>query len=600
MTGPALVGIRNVDNPYDNLQKAVGEAGSIYKDYQKASMDAEQHNAQMAEIDRVNQQRDFLQNYDPQLGVDGRGLTDEAKRFASEEMDKIIKSREDAFNKGEKVETPEELAKKLAAAQRSLVTQEAAKDVIINDLTRFGGLTAAQAEAEATARIGSFGTRAGIQASEEARAAEINKAIEARRTAAKATGELLVNTVKANNTGLGTGSRAGGGSGSNSTNPYARTGSIKDVEELNTFVENNIGSWDIEGATPIMAAGYAEANERLINAGLRPIPFDEFGMYVNSSIVPAWTGKDIRQQSPGQMALELEKKYSTLGYQQAFARKEADDRAAGARSTFKAPQWIIDNINDPTHVTPRAMTEVEKERVQRAFGTYTPPSKAPATPKRPAAPTNSSLGVTNTNDQKPTKEQLAERDALLARAAEHQKAIEERNKIPTSDKKVPPTIPRPTTEQEKEAKGVADTLFSIDQELIGLDLRKRIVNVPDNVTDPRQRSNIIAQERVKTSKQIQDLQKQRADILKALETPGMRDARKLVDDSYEEIIQRNKQAAEDERQAAKATRQATKQAAKDRATLEKNIQEIEKTLNNPNLPPVLRSRLESNLKELRN
>ena len=578
MAGPALTGVRSVIDPYEGLQKAVSDAGSIYRDFEKSRRETALYNEQMAEFDRANQQRAFLKDYDPQLGVNGRGLSEDTERFVQEEENKLIKKYSDIAARGEVVPPPEAIHQQFRDYRKSLVTQEAAKDIIMADMLRMG-MTPEQAEAQAAIRANNFTSRASLLEAEKEKAKLINDTVAARRDAAAKYADLEVKANSSNNAYRGVSQGSGAKGGAN--DPYSSTGSVDDLVKIREYIKPIVGGWMDFDTGPTMdklTKGYAAANERLISAGLNPIPIKELGMFADATIENDWYGSNTKFKSPGDVADALLEKYSTPGYQRTLLRQQA--QGTGGRSIYSVPDWVRNDMLDMTVATPRTMTAIEKERVQRVFGTYTEPEapKRQVPARTTSAPAQESKSDTSTGQ-------------LTPQQLEAIKKLQGELKVPGTPK--PTETQLQQQEQEKqtdqEAQGIADTLYGLDQELARLSIGMRTVTAPDNITNFRQRVNVIGQERERMLGQIQELRKQRAALAGALKTPGMEDTKKLVDDLYKA---RERQGKEDIASA--------RQAAKDKKAREKDIQEIEKALNNPNLPPVVRIRLENNLKQLSN
>jgi hypothetical protein len=81
MAGPSIVNVSSIVNPYEGLQKAFSDVGDIYSNYDKEVRETAAHNSAIRDSNRVQEQRDFNRAYDPQLAIEGRGLTASTKKL---------------------------------------------------------------------------------------------------------------------------------------------------------------------------------------------------------------------------------------------------------------------------------------------------------------------------------------------------------------------------------------------------------------------------------------------------------------------------------------------------------------------------------------
>lgn len=600
MAGPALTGVRNVDNPYDNLQKAVGEAGSIFRDYQNASREAELHNTRMAEVDRVNNQRNFLQNYDPQLGIDGRGLTRDAQRFAQIEEDRIIKETADASRRGETVESPAELAARLRDIRSSLVTQEDAKSLIVNDLLR-QGFTAEVANAEADARVANFGSRTAMQAAEEARIRQINENIASDSQRALDYIKASADITRANNTGLGRVGSTSDGSRGAGGNPFSSTGSFSAAEGLENYLRPRIGGWpfdsDTPAATDAFLGGYRSYNQKMIAAGYRPLPISEFEMFVAENIERGnWFDNEAIFENPGEVEAALLRDYGARGY--------TGSSGGGSGSEFSRERLTIDpqltnRALNSTQVAPRGMTELEKERVRIAYGRPLPTSTQPSNTSRPAPASSSASASTSTPaggnaDAAPTKAQLEARDRLLE--AYRNANIPATIKAPTEDRGIPnpDTVQNQRTSITEPEQVFQDTVNTIDSNIVRInDLRQELksLDVPWYVENGSVRYH------TDTSRQTR--KREINEELQALESEA-----KFITNTLSEHyspreaarIRRALQRRQADRDAASRREQEENKKVIERS---KTIRNIEQRLNSRNLPEPMRRHLTDQLEDLR-
>lgn len=404
MAGPSYTGVRTVIDPFEGLQKAVSNAGDIYREYEKSSREADIHNAKMQEVERVNHQRDFLRNYDPQLGVQGRGLSDDAKRFAQAEEERIVQHFAEAAARGEEVPSPEELRKRISADYGKLATQESAQQAIMQDFLA-QGFEPAEAAAYAQSLTGGLASRASLYEQEKDRVEALQKHYEAIREAGKNTLELQFKGIEANAKILDAENKAKYGYYRNGS----RTTGTKDPgreqwEEADKFskaLTDKLGWLDGPSAVKVIHEGLDAYNQNRLEADLPPLPRSEAYNLAYEDIGKKWfIDNDLGSQTPGAFQVLLEERFDNNPG--AFRRGQYG--GGGSWGTGGAGSSVMTQL-DPNSanmlrnvvmVQPRSMTEIEKARVQETFKDYIPRPQT-ATQSADTVTTTASVGGTSTN-----------------------------------------------------------------------------------------------------------------------------------------------------------------------------------------------------------
>lgn len=515
MAGPSYTGVKTVIDPFEGLQKAVSNAGDIYREYEKSSREADVHNAKMQEVERVKFQRDFLKDYDPQLGVQGKGLSDDAKRFAQAEEERILEHHAQAAARGEEVPDPAELRKQISATYGKLATQESAQQAIMQDFIA-QGFSPADAAAYAQSMTGGLVSRTSLQEQETARVAaerEFNKEVreagdkaleaEARQITANAA------VLRAQNTGRDGGQRSTTGS----THP---SGSYQEADAFATALENKISSWplkvDSQAALNVIHKGLESYNQKRLASGLPTLPRSAAYNYAYESIGTKWLiDSDINAQTPGEFEVTLEERFD--GDAEAFRRGRYGGGGAGGAGGTVLTELNRNSANmlrNVVLVQPRSMTEIEKARVKDHFKDYIPRPQAASQESGSTTTTTPAGGSTTTTTTQqgaggtPGKKSGAEvareveearrkKDELLARQEEATRKAEEVR-----------------AEREEAAKAVADRSFLADPSLPPADRLTRL------------RSNIEASDNAQREEAVTNLALERDHILTAIEKNAQR------------------------------------------------------------------------------
>lgn len=641
MAGPALTGIRNVDNPYEGLQKAVSEAGSIYNDFRKSTQETAAHNARMLESQqatgiydkhmeeqaRLEGQRAFLQGYDPNLGIEGRGISAEANRFADQEEANIDRFYTDARNRGEAVPSQEEINAQKMAARKGLIEQETARNLIFDDLIRKGGLTVAEADAAAAARTSHYGSRAAMlareEAREEARVSAYNKRVADDVANVREYLKVVADVNRSNNTGIssGGGSRSSTGAGKDA---YKGSGvSIADEERFTKFLEGHIGGWPMDFDTPKavnnILTGYDEYNRKREELGIRPLPLSALESFITRNTERGSTlDNTFKFDTAGKVEAELKNRFDkdpNFGVSVSGAGNNAI-----TRDRMAIDPTLQDRALNNTAIAPRSMTELEKQRVQQLYGSILPSRNTPA-PVQRATPTRTPVvnnvistntvgtavpdgNTASSNTVLSIPELLTRRDDLISR---QQTQTEQRNtdntntnsstsNTSTTSTTAPSStqsLPVPKTAREVQA-------FTLAEEAAAkLDRRKeleRIVNSGLSRTARQEDRDAARQATQELETLNQDIASDHTAIAKLREDDSTFD--KLYRSRLSAVSAANRKAAQERYSAGVESRKNEQQLMKDVEADVKEIASIRKSLSNNNLSPTMKQVLIERLRVL--
>lgn len=138
MARPISVETSSFINPYTEAAESVGKVGDLYRGFHQDRRQQEAHNREMDELDRQETMRSFAANYDPRVGIDGKGL-DNVTLTKVREMEKgILDQAQKDYEAGKDVQTPEELSKQLLDMRSQLATQENVASTVAADYKRAG------------------------------------------------------------------------------------------------------------------------------------------------------------------------------------------------------------------------------------------------------------------------------------------------------------------------------------------------------------------------------------------------------------------------------------------------------------------------------
>lgn len=520
MAGPSYTGVRTVIDPFEGLQKAVSNAGDIYREYEKSSREADVHNAKMQEVERVKFQRDFLKNYDPQLGVQGKGLSDDAKKAAQAEEERVVQHFAEAAARGEEVPSPEELRKQISATYGQLATQESAQQAIMKDLLPY--FDPAEAATYAQSLTGGLVSRASLQEQEKAIADAKREHYRDIREAGKNTLEAQARQITANAAVLRAENAAqdrllrlfasGGLAGSKS----APKEKWQDTEAFQKGLDDAVGGWplniDGKAALDVVHRGLDAYNAERRAAGKPELPKSEAYNYAYESIGRDWlVGRDIEAQTPGEFQVALKERFdkNPEAFRQGLYRLGGSVGSDGAGSSVltELDKNSANMLRNVVLVQPRSMTEIEKARVQEAFKNYIPRPET-ATQSTGTAATTTPAGGTTTASQQGSGEASGKKSGAEL-AAEAEASIKRAEELRAEQDKA--AAEKAAAAKDAEAtRAITDRPFLADTSLPAGE-RVRML-----------RDNIVASDKAQREEAVEKLALERDHILAAIEKNAQR------------------------------------------------------------------------------
>lgn len=393
MAGPAQVDVVNVVNPYEALQKGLGEAGSIYSDYVKQAQDTEKHNAIMNEQDHIIRQRGFLKGYDPGIGVNNRGLTADAIAAADKYEAESIKQYDARKAAGEKVPSIEEFAAGLRKARQSLATSEQSQLAIHKDLLAagFDPTAAGQYAAALTAGQQSL---ASLQDAEQKRTDALNARLKEDRSNALEFAKYINDVDSTRNAGLrdfaygGTGSNTGGATGGGKVTLNGTYTTTQDKELHDFFKENLSPYWfniDANTAMETFRNGLSMVNSKRAQQGLPPVPFEVASSYLRGTISSnAVSDNDVKPQTAAQFAGALEAEFGDVKNFSMYGGSGGSGIYSPKRTFTKLPPKILARMANSDYYSPSTTQALQDQLARRAYGLPDPVPAAKGTPVKPA------------------------------------------------------------------------------------------------------------------------------------------------------------------------------------------------------------------------
>ena len=405
MAGPAQVNVTNVINPYEALQKGLGEAGSIYSDYVKQAQDLEKHNAIMNEQDRIIRQREFLKGYDPGIGVNNRGLTADAIAAADKYEAESIKQYDARKAAGEEVPSIEEFAAGLRKARQSLATSEQSQLAIHKDLLA-AGFDPTAAGQYATALTAGQQSLASLQDAEQKRADALNAQLKEDREGALKFAEYINKRDEVRNTGKrdfaygGTGGNTGGTAGGGKVTLDGTYTTTQD-KDLHDFFRENLspsfwGSFqtDANAAMDTFRNGLRMVNSNRAQQDLPPIPFEVASSYLRGTISPnAVSDTDVKPQTAAKFAGALEAEFSDVKDFRMYGSSGRSGIYAPERTFTKLPPEMLARMANNNYYTPSSTQALQDQLARRAYGLPDPVPAAKGTPAKPATAKPAATGT---------------------------------------------------------------------------------------------------------------------------------------------------------------------------------------------------------------
>ena len=623
MAGPAQVNVSNVINPYEALQKGLGEAGSIYSDYVKQAQDVEKHNAVMNEQDRIIRQRDFLKGYDPGIGVNNRGLTADAIAAADKYEAESIKQYDARKAAGEEVPSIEEFAAGLRKARQSLATSEQSQLAIHKDLLA-AGFDPTAAGQYATALTSGQQSLASLQDAEQKRADALNAQLKEDREGALKFAEYINKRDEVRNTGKrdfaygGTGGNTGGTAGGGKVTLDGTYTTTQD-KDLHDFFRENLspsfwGSFqtDANAAMDTFRNGLRMVNSKRAQQDLPPIPFEVASSYLRGTISPnAVSDTDVKPQTAAKFAGALEAEFSDVKDFRMYGSSGRSGIYVPERTFTKLPPEILARMANNNYYTPSSTQALQDQLARRAYGL---PDPVPAAKGTPAKPTTTKPTTTGTNSASASGKVQAgstnvDIEAEKQRAKALQQALAGNDKPAQTDVKadtgtqgnqakgdVPKTpekvLPVPSTLlQQWKADGVSEGKIAAVNAYMEAraedeaEVQRKLEEFPN--TD-KMSSRERTQQAFARKALLEGLQRANNDRFRQASPEIQRMIRQTNDVKAEEFWQQ--QAADDA--AARASRKELQRS--------QTINELEKQLENPALTPYERSITQSYLESLKN
>jgi len=295
MAGPSYLSVGNVVNPFEGAQKSLSEVGSIYDRFEKnvRQKEEDERNERLRAVQRqqaqenINTQqfnrtrlsdedarkeasREFIRSYNPNLGVDGKGVDQDLWKANMKRQEDIRKRYASARESGATgIPTDEELTERFSAINQGLVTKKATVDALSRELLQSGHFTPEQVQsivptfASNTIDLASLRTQAdeaadkGLDAQQKRqdRILDILRINNSANTANNASQNARLSASKKSS------SLPGGG---------AYTGkdmTLAEEKALAELLEEGIGGMDTSKAMRMMTEAQRRINEDLRKAG---------------------------------------------------------------------------------------------------------------------------------------------------------------------------------------------------------------------------------------------------------------------------------------------------------------------------------------------
>jgi hypothetical protein len=397
MAGPSIVNVSSVVDPFEGLQKAVSNVGDIYSDFDRENRETASHNAAVRDSNRVQEQRDFNRAYDPQLAIEGRGLTANTKKLYDAKEKEVAAHYQKIRDEGGKIPSAEELNTGLRDIRNSLITKEDAADVVRRDYLD-QGFSPEEANNYAEVNTTQYTSRADMLGGETSRVDALNAQRKARRDAAEVTANILVDSKKAVKlTGAELKAQSYGKSTSWKGNNF-NANSLGDSDlaaraQLVTAMEADIGNGtylsegDTQKAIKMADKAFYGFNKTRVDANLPPLPYSVLEKFMMAKTDSTFGDKSSMYNDAEAMRAGMDTEWAN------FIPKNRDWNDTSSKGKEKdsssiVPQAYYDRINDTTQVAPRSMSQLEVIRVNRLFSSYgmnsASSSVAPKTERLPA------------------------------------------------------------------------------------------------------------------------------------------------------------------------------------------------------------------------
>ena len=392
MAGPRLLGINNVVNPYDDLQKSINQVGDIYRNYEQDRRVSEEHEAKMAEVERQKNAREYLRNYNADLGgADFRGIDEDTRKSITRVEAEVLKGL------GPNA-TPDEyrkVAADLAGRRSQLATREAVTSTIYNDMLRNGvdPQTAASFAANQAAKYQSVDSV--LAAAREGETGRSQREIDLAKLAIEAAkARKPPSGYKAG--GSSTGGKSGN-SGSTGDKPYELVGATEE------FLKEHIGGWidmDTGPAVNNINKALILLNEDRRKLDKPPVSLDKLTNVISSAVTSGKTDNDVIYQSSAKWKDAFEK-YIEKQPQDAFGGYGASGYKGNVEFTDKERAVINRAFNSQPNPLTRA--QVVEQRVRTLYsdllGTKGPSTSGTGTTVKPAPTVTGGTGRVDLSTQ---------------------------------------------------------------------------------------------------------------------------------------------------------------------------------------------------------
>jgi hypothetical protein len=408
MAGPSIVNVSSVVDPFEGLQKAVSNVGDIYSDYDRETRETASHNAAVRDSNRVQEQRDFNRAYDPQLAIEGRGLTANTKKLYDAKEKEVAAHYQKIRDKGGKIPSAEELNTGLRDIRNSLITKEDAADVVRRDYLD-QGFSPEEANKYAEVNTAQYTSRADMLGGETSRVDALNAQRQARSEAAEVTANLIIDSEEAlsltdkQRASLGIGQ----GKSTNWNGKDYSASALGDSDlaartQLLTTMKESLGDgiplvWggDAKEAINMADKAFYGFNKTRVDAGLPPLPYSVLEKFMMAKTDSTLGDRDTIYNDADGMRAGMDTEWAN------YIPKNKDWNGTSSKGKEKdsksiVPQAYYNRINDTTQVAPRSMSQLEVIKINRLFSSYgmdsAPSNAAPKTERLPALDNESESG----------------------------------------------------------------------------------------------------------------------------------------------------------------------------------------------------------------
>lgn len=384
MAGPVLLGNRNIQNPNAETSEMLSRAGSLFNEFQKSKRDERDLRMKEDEFNRQQAVNRNVLNYDPQIGIGGRGLSSETRQAAAQYADKVWKDAQDRQDAGEEVDMKSVLGD-IQSTLGGLATREDVYDTVYSDALKMR-MNPQEAAQFAASRAAGYISRETLRKEEQEYAKahaerQSNMASSALGVIAKKQADtsehnrLLADDRKARLQAVSQFNKDITKLKTNGNNP-SKEG--ENLEAARTRMLDKVTSgwpnWDAKHVDEAIK-GFEKYNVDRMAAGLEKIPVSAFETVFNSEI----SFGRFDNTPPNLDSFEMAKKLNIIfGRESAsgasadaitrYYQKQIEDIGAPNYRTTDIPEEFINKlILDTTTFAPRSFAETEQTRAKEAF-----------------------------------------------------------------------------------------------------------------------------------------------------------------------------------------------------------------------------------------